>query len=114
MKGKVYYAQSQEDLKATRPVYAWVPDSLVRGGKLDMKAYQAQRWPTINCGANANAIGSHILPDLEHIAPPSKETEAFKKALSQFFQKSLGTPTMDRLPGIMGKKPSQDQGMTMS
>lgn len=110
MKGKVYYAQSQDDLKETRPVFAWVPDSLVQGGKLDTKAYQAQRWPTINCGANSNAIGSHILPDLAQIAPPSKETEAFKKALSQFFQKSMGNPSLDRLPGIAGKRKSSPSG----
>lgn len=101
-KGKIYHAHAHGDLQKTRPLFAFVPDSLIKGdGALDKAQYVTKRWATINAGANIDAVGSHVFPDLKR---PATETESkdFLAALARLIHKSIGAPTPIRKPGRGG------------
>jgi len=96
--GKIFHAKAQPDLGKTRPAFAFVPDSLISEGNLDARAYSAQRWDSINCAANAYAVGSHIFPDLTRPADPS-ECPEFLASLARYLHKHKGKPSPPKLPG---------------
>lgn len=101
-KGKIFHASAQEDLQQTRPLFAYVPDKLITAtGKLDSTNYRTQRWASINAGANKDAVGSHIFPDMNRPAT-DEETKEFKKQLQRYLQKALGAPSLDKKPGNSG------------
>ncbi len=89
-------------------MYAFVPNNLIIGGKLNLAEYSAKRWDSINCGANQEAIGSHVFPD---ISQPIKQKELesnpklidFYERLKKLSQKSYGKPTSFRKPGSFYK-----------
>jgi hypothetical protein len=104
IKGRIYRAYAQKDIQHTRPLYAFVPNDLIKNGKLDIPQYSSKRWDSINCGANKEAIGSHVFPDLAH--PISQEELSKNQEISKFLerlkgltQKSYGKPTSFRKPG---------------
>jgi hypothetical protein len=61
--GRVHHAAGNLELQKTRPVYAFVPEEFFGAGGFERNRYLASRWPSINCGANPLAIGSHVIPD---------------------------------------------------
>ncbi|MFN4804525.1 MAG: hypothetical protein ACK56K_04640 [Akkermansiaceae bacterium] len=61
--GRIFYALGQTDLQQTRPVYAFVPDDFFEGDQFLKRSYLASRWPSAHCGANPNALGSHVIPN---------------------------------------------------
>jgi hypothetical protein len=63
--GRVHLATQHPGLKITRPAYAFVPEEFFRENIFDKARYLASRWPSANCTANPNGIGSHLLPDPE-------------------------------------------------
>lgn len=97
-------AYAQKDVQQTRPLYAFVPNDIIKEGKLDIVAYSSKRWDSINCGANQEAIGSHLFPNL---SKPIKQSEvisnpdinSFLKRLKKLTQKSFGQPSGFRKPG---------------
>lgn len=105
IKGTIYKAHAQKDIQQTRPLYAFVPSELVKGGKLDAIGYSSKRWDSINCGANEEAVGSHLFPD---VSQPIKQGDiASNPILNKFFerlkkltQKSHGKATTFRKPGL--------------
>lgn len=103
-KGRIFHAMAQPDLQRTRPLYAFVPEELLTPGSFDEEAYRAKRWATINAGANKDAVGSHVYPDLSRPAPPGQTTE-FRSELARHIHKSLGAPNPDRKPGRGGQGP---------
>lgn len=104
IKGKIYMAYAQKDVQQTRPLYAFVPNDVIKEGKLDIVSYSSKRWDSINCGANQEAVGSHVFPD---ISKPIKQSEVitnpnianFLKRLKKLTQKSFGKPSGFRKPG---------------
>lgn len=58
--GQIFHAQGHPDLLKVRLLYCFVPDGM------DLSAYAESRWPSVNAGANPNAIGSHVFPDLQN------------------------------------------------
>jgi hypothetical protein len=104
IKGKIYKAYSQRDLQQTKPLYAFVPNDLVIGGKLDLGQYSGKRWDSINCGANKRAVGSHVFPDLSQPITQSElegndSIQEFLTRVKQLTQKSYGAPNPFRKPG---------------
>jgi hypothetical protein len=97
--GKFYLGAGEPNLQQTRPLTVFVPNDLVINGKLDMPKFQAQRWHSINAGANKNAVGSHVFPDLTKEVEPTAD---FLLALNQFLQKRIGKPSAPRKPGKQG------------
>lgn len=63
--GRVYHAAGNKHLQKTRPVFAFVPEEFFLENGFQKERYLASRWPSINCSANPNGIGSHVLPDPE-------------------------------------------------
>jgi hypothetical protein len=61
-RGVVYQAAAHPDFAELRPCYCFVPEEFISGDALLKTAYLASRWPGINCAANTNAVGSHVLP----------------------------------------------------
>lgn len=57
--GQIYQAKGHPDFQRARPLYCFVP----HGQNPD--SYMDSRWPSINAGANPNAIGSHVFPDVK-------------------------------------------------
>lgn len=55
--GQVFHAEGHPDFLRIRPVYCFVQHGQASS------AYLASPWPSINSGANPNAIGSHVFPD---------------------------------------------------
>lgn len=103
-KGRIYHAYAQKDIQEVRPLYAFVPNNLIKNGKLDIDEYSSKRWDSINCGANQEAIGSHLFPD---ISKPVNQIElqkdeniiAFFSRLKTLSQKNYGKPNAFRKPG---------------
>lgn len=60
--GRVHHA-GNPFLQKTRPTYCFVPEEFFHGRTIDFARYLASRWPSINCSANPNGIGSHVIPD---------------------------------------------------
>lgn len=63
--GRIHHATGHHALQKTRPVYCWIPEGFFNGNGFEKSRYLVSRWPGINCSANPNAIGSHVLPDPE-------------------------------------------------
>lgn len=61
--GRVHHAAGNRNLQKTRPTYAFVPEAFFNEGGLQRGRYLVSRWPSINCGANPHAVGSHVVPD---------------------------------------------------
>lgn len=61
--GRVHHAIQHPEVRKTRPAYAFVPSEFFRENSFDKARYLASRWPSANCTANPNGIGSHVLPD---------------------------------------------------
>lgn len=61
--GRIHHAAGHSAFQNTRPTYAFLPKSFVVEGGFAKAQYIASRWPSINCGANPLAIGSHVMPD---------------------------------------------------
>jgi len=61
--GRVHHAVQNQAFGKTRPVYCYVPEEFFLPTGFDLRNYLMSRWPSINCGANPNAIGSHAIPD---------------------------------------------------
>lgn len=61
--GRVHHAISHPSLVKTRPVYAFIPEGFFAESGFEKSRYLVSRWPSINCGANPNGIGSHVIPD---------------------------------------------------
>jgi hypothetical protein len=101
MNGTIYHALAQKDIGKRRPMYTFVPEGMIKGGKLDATKYSASRWPSINCAANPTAVGSHLFPDITSPADP-EECPEFIKELQKFAHKSKGSPTQPRMPGKAG------------
>ena len=72
-KGRIHHGAAHSALQKTRPTYAFLPAEFITEGGFAKAKYLASRWPSINAGANPNAIGSHILPDAtKPVSPRSK------------------------------------------
>jgi hypothetical protein len=101
MKGKVFYSISNRDISQIKPTFAFVPLELLDGDKLDREKYTAQRWDSINCGANTNSVGSHVFPDLNR---PAKKEEygKFLTEVKRLVGKSKGVATTHNPPGKGG------------
>jgi hypothetical protein len=115
--GKVFHALSQKDLRETRPIFAFVPESLLTKTTgpegtvwhLNQEDYSLLGWDSINCGANDQAVGSHVFPDLNH---PATADELAKPAVRAFLEnvknlrhKAEGKKRTHRAPGIAGMNP---------
>lgn len=105
IKGKIYKAYAQKDLQQTRPLYAFVPNDLIKGGKLDVIGYSSKRWDSINCGANKEAIGSHVFPDIsqpvnQNDIASNNKLKGFFELLKRLAQKNYGKATTFRKPGL--------------
>lgn len=61
--GRIHYTAGNPALRKTRPCYAFSPEEFFLPTGFDLRSYLISRWPSINCGANPNAIGSHAIPD---------------------------------------------------
>ena len=85
-RGTLYQAAAHPDFAELRPCYCFVPEEFISGCGLRNAAYLASQWPGINCGANANAIGSHILPDMNHPISPDYECPHLTDFLRQLRQ----------------------------
>ena len=105
-KGKFFHSLAQNDLQVTRPLYAFVPEDLLKEGGIDRTEYVRKRWAAINAGANENAIGSHVFPDLARPAS-EEETRGFRKALAKHIHKSAGAASAIRKPGAAGRDEMQ-------
>lgn len=66
--GRIHHAAGNTHLQKTRPTYCFVPEEHFSETGLEKSRYITSRWPTINCGANTLAIGSHVIPDPERPA----------------------------------------------
>ena len=102
IKGTLYHAKAHPDLQKTRPTFAFVPDYTMENGIFNLSIYSGKRWQTINAGANENAIGSHIFPDLEKpisLKEESSEISQFLKKLDIYAHKHRGPTTGPRRPG---------------
>lgn len=90
LEGKVFHAAAESSLQILRPVYAYVPNSLIQPDKtIDLATYQNQRWDTINAGANSRTVGSHVFPDLTKPADvTSLEVEQFLNELNRLRHKA--------------------------
>jgi len=98
MKGNIYHANSEKNIRKLRPIFAFVPDALIIDGVLNEKKYTDGRWASINCGANKFAIGSQVFPDIN--SPASKEeTKEFERELKKLIQKHKGKPSPVKIPG---------------
>jgi hypothetical protein len=85
-RGTLYQAAAHPDFAKLRPCHCFVPEQFISGSGLLKTAYLASRWPGINCGANVNAIGSHILPDMNHPISPDCECPELAEFLRQLRQ----------------------------
>jgi hypothetical protein len=81
--GTVFLASGHPDFTKLRPTFCFVPDEFFNSGEFDRSAYMASRWPSINCSANENAIGSHIFPDPEKPVDPKENSLVFRNFLSR-------------------------------
>jgi hypothetical protein len=63
--GRVHHSAGNPDLTKTRPVYAFIPEGFFTEAGFQKSRYLSSRWPSINCSANALALGSHVIPDPE-------------------------------------------------
>ena len=63
--GRVHHAIQHPGLRKTQPCYCFVPEEFFQETAIDKTRYLASRWPSINCSANPNGLGSHVLPDPE-------------------------------------------------
>ena len=61
--GRVHYAVQHPALRKTRPCYAFAPEEFFGENGFEKSRCLASRWPSVNCSANPNGIGSHMLPD---------------------------------------------------
>lgn len=61
--GRIHHATQHPDLAKTRPTYCFVPEGFFEESGLQKSRYLISRWPSINCGANPHAVGSHVIPD---------------------------------------------------
>jgi len=82
--GRVFYAEGHPDLMRVRPVYCFVPEGQPRS------TYAGSCWPSINTGANPNAIGSHVFPDWSRPVPISEclTLRRFLENLPRFIAKA--------------------------
>ncbi len=64
--GRVLHAASHAALRKTRPTYAFIPEEFFDADGFQRGRYLVSQWPSINCGANPLAIGSHVIPDPEN------------------------------------------------
>ncbi len=71
--GRIHHAAQHSSLQETRPCYAFVPEEYFVEGGFSKTRYLASRWPSINCTANPNAVGSHVIPDAgKPVSPRSR------------------------------------------
>jgi hypothetical protein len=81
--GRVHHAAGNPNLQITRPTYAFVPEEFFSKTGLDMSRYLASRWPSINCGANPNGTGSHVLPNPAKTANIRSRCRVLRKFLTR-------------------------------
>lgn len=61
--GRVHHAIQHPQVRKTRSAYTFVPEEFFQESSFDKARYLASRWPSANCTANPNGIGSHVLPN---------------------------------------------------
>jgi hypothetical protein len=81
--GRVYHAIQHPNLRKTRPCFCFVPDEFIEGKVFDKNRYLASRWPSANCTANPNGIGSHAMPDLGKPVSPKSRCPILREFLRQ-------------------------------
>ena len=82
-RGRVHHAAQHPILGKARPIYCFIPE--VHFGKTGYQKnlYLASQWPSINCGANPNAIGSHVFPDTERPAKTRSRCPVLREFLTR-------------------------------
>jgi hypothetical protein len=98
--GKIFHAQALNDAQNQRPLFVFVPKTLLpsAGKPFSRETFRATRWAAINAGANKEALGSHLFPDLTKPAAPSQYGD-FPKKVETLAHKVLGKPDPARPPG---------------
>jgi hypothetical protein len=81
-RGCICYAVQHPDLSKSRPAYAFIADGFLTESGFEKSRYLTSRWPSINAGANPNAIGSHILPDPSRPVKLRSKCPAFREFLT--------------------------------
>ena len=81
--GRIHHALQHPALRKTRPTYCFVPEDFFGEHGMEKSRYLASRWPSINCGANPLAVGSHVIPDPQN--PVSMRSRC--PILSEFLRK---------------------------
>jgi len=81
--GRVHYTAGNSALRKTRPCYAFSPEEFFLPTGFDLRSFLMSRWPSINCGANPYAIGSHVLPDPGKPVPPKSRCPILREFLSR-------------------------------
>lgn len=61
--GTIYHGKGHPYFQIRRPLYCFVPHGQSLATHLD------SRWLSVNAGANPNAIGSHVVPDVTRPVP---------------------------------------------
>jgi len=104
IKGKIFQAESEENLSQSRPMFAFVPSYLFKNNEFQAKEYSLRGWDSINCGANKNAVGSHIFPDLskpisKHLYQNNEEVKEFLGNLQKLMHKHISRIKDFKKPG---------------
>lgn len=81
--GRLYHAIQHPNMRKTRPVYAFVPADYFQENGFEQALYLASRWPSANCSANPNGIGSHVLPDQGKPVSPKSHCPILREFLRQ-------------------------------
>jgi hypothetical protein len=117
IKGRIFQAQSEPNLARTKPMFVFVPSYLFKDNQFQIKEYSLRGWDSINCGANKNAVGSHLFPDLskpitKKFAMENKSLEHelndFTSNLSKLMHKHISRIKEFKRPGKTRTEPSID------
>lgn len=99
--GNFFEVDAHPQLQINRPLFAFVPNSLIEKGGVNEKKYVESKWAAINCAANLqSSLGSHVFPDLLKPVDISKIPKSFLEGLNLYAHKSLGKNSPIRKPGI--------------
>jgi hypothetical protein len=81
--GRIHHAVGHHALAQTRPVYAFIPEVHFEENGFQKGRYLVSRWPSINCTANPNGVGSHVIPDPTRPAKPRSRCPVLREFLTR-------------------------------
>jgi hypothetical protein len=104
IKGRIFKAQSEGNLSQTKPMFAFVPSYLFKNQQFQEREYSLRGWDSINCGANKNAVGSHVFPDLSKplnktMFKENKDVLEFVQSLKRLMHRHTSRITEPKKPG---------------